>query len=146
MPRRKKDKKQAELDRFKKLAELAGMDVEQVMEQIPSTEIGESAIERHSIEAESVLFYINSKGKGFIEKTCEYCKSPFVATYRAVAYCQDFCRARALEKQGIIWNYHNRLDADRWNIKNKGYVPKVISAEATEVLKESGNYYGNEDQ
>jgi hypothetical protein len=139
MPPRKK--KNNELDRIAKLAKTLGMDVDQLFEEIPQTEIGEAAVLRHSIEAESVLFYIHTRGRDFEAKLCACCKMPFLHTYRAVAYCSDDCRAEALARYNIVWNASRRSDDLRWNFKNKGYVPKVIGAAATQALIETGNIH-----
>lgn len=141
MPPRKR-KKNNDVDRLAKLAAAAGIDFDKLLEEVPLTEIGPEAVERASLEAESTLFYIQGKGKGFQQKNCGYCKGLFLHTYFNVAYCSDNCRSNALAEQGIIWNPDRRPDHERWNIKNKGYVPKIIGPEATEALIESGNFHG----
>jgi hypothetical protein len=144
MARRSRDKRKAELQRMEWIAKKLGFSVDDMLEQIPATDFGAEAVERSQIEAESVLFYIKTKGKGFQQKTCAWkeCDGLFLHTYSAVAYCSDECRAWALAEHGLIWNYHRRSDSERWNVANKGYVPKVISAEATAALIESGNFFG----
>lgn len=141
-PRRKKSQKN-DLDRLSLLAGKLGINVDNLLEEVPLTEVGPEAITRHEIEAESVLFYIESKGKGFSAKNCKHCSRAFLHTYQAVNYCSDECRAWALAEFGLIWNYHRRRDADRWNAKGKGYVPKVIGAEATVALIEAGHNYSD---
>lgn len=142
MPPRKKSQKN-DIDRVSKLAAKLGMNFDKLMEEVPLTEIGEEAAERYHIEAESVLFYIRTKGKGFISKSCANpnCSLPFLHTYHAVDYCSETCRAWALAQVGIIWNMHRKTDSARWNVYNKGYVPKVIGAGATAALVESGNIF-----
>lgn len=141
-PRRKKTVKN-EMDRAAKLASKLGFNIESLLEDIPLTEIGAEAVERRSVEAESVLFYIETQGKGFVSKNCRNCGLPFLHTYFAVDYCSEDCRAYALAEKGIIWNFHRRTDAMRWNVYNKGYVPKIIGAGATEALKQSDNLHTN---
>lgn len=143
MPPRRRKKN--DMDRLAKLAAKAGINFDALLEEVPLTEIGPEAVERKSLEAESVLFYIQSKGKGFSQKSCTYCKGLFLHTYFNVAYCSDNCRANALAEHGIIWNSQRQNDSDRWNIKNKGFVPKVIGTEATEALMASGNFFGEKD-
>lgn len=144
MPPRKR-KKNNDLDRLNKLASKLGMNIDKLLEEVPLTEIGSEAVERRALEAESVLYYIQSKGKGFQQKACKFCEGLFLHTYFNVAYCSDNCRANALAEHGIVWNPSRQNDSDRWNINNKGFVPKVIGTEATETLKASGNYFGEED-
>lgn len=144
MPPRRKRKTQAdiEMERLKKLSATLGFSVEDLLEAVPLTQIGTEAQVRFTIEAESVLFYIETKGKGFENKTCKHCKGLFLHTYSAVAYCSDDCRAYALAENGIIWNFERKRDSDRWNAKGQGYVPKVIGVEATQALIDSGNFVG----
>lgn len=138
-PRRKKTHKN-DLDRLSKLTAKLGINLDNLLEQVPLTEIGEEAQIRHEIEAESVLFYIETKGAGFQQKVCKNpnCEGLFLHTYSAVDYCSDSCRAWALAEVGIIWNFHRRTLSERWNAKGKRYVPKIIGAEATAALVEAG--------
>lgn len=139
-PRKRKTTKKNELDRLTKLAEKLGMNIDNVLEAVPLTEIGEEAQIRNEIEAESVLFYIETKGAGFQQKVCKNpnCGGLFLHTFSAVNYCSDDCRAWALAEVGIIWNFHRRSLSQRWNAKGKGYVPKIIGVEATAALVEAG--------
>jgi len=139
MPPRKKNKKN-ELDRMSLLASKLGINVDNLLEEVPLTEVGAEAVVRYEIEAESVLFYIETKGKGFQQKVCAnpHCQGLFLHTYSAVKFCSDDCRAWALAEVGIIWNFHKRSMSQRWNAKGKGYVPKVIGVEATATLVEAG--------
>jgi hypothetical protein len=142
MARRKKSHKN-DLDRLNVLASKLGINVDKLLEEVPLTEFGEEAVIRHQIEAESVLFYIRTEGKGFTAKNCanKRCGLPFLHTYSAVDYCSEECRAWALAQYGIIWNFDRKSDSARWNVKNKGYVPKIIGAAATAALVESGNIF-----
>jgi hypothetical protein len=139
MPPRRKNQKN-ELDRMSVLAKKLGMNIDNLLEEVPLTEIGEDAQIRHEIEAESVIFFIETKGKGFQQKVCANpnCGGLFLHTYSAVAYCSDTCRAWQLAQYGIIWNFHRRSLSQRWNAKGKGFVPKVIGVEATAALVEQG--------
>jgi len=139
-PRRRKTNQKNELDRLSKLAAKLGMNVDNLLEQVPLTEIGEEAQIRSQIEAESVLFYIETKGAGFEQKVCANpkCQGLFLHTFSAVNYCSDDCRAWALAEVGIIWNFHRKSLSQRWNAKGKGYVPKIIGVQATAALVEAG--------
>lgn len=138
-PRRKKTQKN-DIDRLSKLAATLGINIDNLLEEVPLTEIGEEAQIRYEIEAESALFYIETKGAGFQQKVCKNkdCEGLFLHTYSAVNYCSDNCRAQALSEYGIIWNFHKRSMSQRWNAKGKGYVPKIIGVEATAALVEAG--------
>jgi hypothetical protein len=141
-PRRKKSQKN-DLDRLNALAGKLGINIDNLLEEVPLTEIGEDAVIRKEIEAESVLFYIKTQGKGFVSKNCANptCGLPFLHTYHAVDYCSEACRAWALAQHGIIWNFHRKSDSARWNVNNKGHVPKIIGSAATEALKDSNNLF-----
>jgi hypothetical protein len=146
VPPRGRKKKPNEIDRLRALAKKLGMGedaIDRVIEEVPSTELGPEAAIRREIEAESVLFYIRTKGQGFSSKNCANpnCAQPFLHTYHAVDYCSDECRAWALAQAGIIWNFDRKTDSARWNCYNKGYVPKIIGAGATAALEESGNLH-----
>ena len=89
------------------------------------------ARERTELEAESVLFYVSVRGKGFEDKICKECKLPFASTYQAIAYCSERCRYLATVRMGIPWNMFGKTDAERWN----GRIPKTLRAEALKAAK-----------
>lgn len=146
-PRRKKSQKN-DLDRLGKLASKLGINLDNLLEEVPLTEVGEEAQIRYEIEAESVLFYIETKGAGFQQKVCKNpnCQGLFLHTYSAVDYCSDSCRAWALAEVGIIWNFNRKSMSQRWNAKGKGYVPKIIGVEATAALVEAGHLEIDEEE
>lgn len=84
------------------------------------------ARERAELEAESVLYYIAVRGKGFSSRECEECQQPFASTYLAVSYCSNVCRFKSLAKFGIAWNVYGKTDLERWG----GKIPKTIGPEA----------------
>jgi hypothetical protein len=137
----KKTARQNEIDRITKLAATLGMDIDALLEEVPQTEIGADAAIRHNLEAESVLFYVETRGKGFSAKKCQRCDNHFLFSYHKVKYCSEECRAWALADLGIIWNFARQSDAARWNVKGKGLVPKIIGPSATAALIESGNMF-----
>lgn len=138
-PRRKKSQKN-DLDRINSLASKLGINVDNLLEQVPLTEVGAEAVVRYELEAESVLFFIETKGKDFQQSICKAapCGRAFMHTYLSVAYCSDNCRAWALSEYGLIWNFHRRTLSQRWNVKGKGFIPKIIGVEATAALIEAG--------
>ncbi|MFE1914994.1 hypothetical protein [Streptomyces anandii] len=148
MALRRKNARKNELDRITKLAATLGLNVDNLLEQIPLTEIGEEAQIRAEIEAESVIFYIETKGKDFKQKVCKNpnCMGLFLHTFQAVDYCSDACRAWVLAQHGIIWNFHRKRLSQRWNVKGKGYVPKIIGVEATAALVQAGYLEVDEDK
>jgi hypothetical protein len=90
------------------------------------------AQERVELEAESVLFFIASRGKGFTDKKCAECELPFASTYAAVAYCSNLCRFKNLAKNGIQWNPYGKTDSERWD----GRIPKVVGPQALQAAWE----------
>lgn len=86
----------------------------------------EMAKERTTLEAESVLFYVLTKGDGFSQKSCKICNRIFASTYYAVAFCSATCRYKALAEAGIAWNIYGKTDLERWG----GRIPKTLSPEA----------------
>ena len=82
------------------------------------------------LEVEGVLLYLNKPAK-FISKECKACKEPFLASYHAVAYCSNACRAKTLfAETGIGWNPH-KSPAERWG----GEAPIVIPPAAVKKLR-----------
>lgn len=84
------------------------------------------AAERAELEAESVLYYVEVRGKGFHDKICKSCGQPFASTYLAVAFCSNACRAVEIAKSGVVWNLYGKTDLERWG----GRIPKVIGPNA----------------
>lgn len=64
------------------------------------------------LEAEAVLLSLEKPAR-FTTKVCKECGEAFGTDYRAVAYCSDHCRAKALKRIGILWNYHKH-PRERW--------------------------------
>lgn len=86
----------------------------------------EMARERTELEAESVLYYISVRGKGFTARECSECNLPFSSTYLAVRYCSNVCRFKSLAKHGIAWNIYGKTDLERWD----GRIPKTLGPTA----------------
>ncbi|MGS2592257.1 hypothetical protein [Streptomyces hebeiensis] len=137
----RKSKHKNDLDRLAKLSAKLGIDVDALLEQVSLTDVGHDAVVRKQLEAESVLYYVETKGKNFSARKCKGCGEDFLFTHFRVSYCSENCRAQALADLGIIWNPHRKSDGSRWNIKGKGLIPKVISSSATAALVESGNIH-----
>jgi hypothetical protein len=81
-----------------------------------------------SMHAEAVLLSLQQPAH-FMSKKCKYCGEYFGTNYRAVAYCSDSHRAKALRAEGIEWNPHKTAE-ERWG----GEPPLVIPPEARRKL------------
>lgn len=81
-------------------------------------------------EAEAVLKFLEKPAR-FMQKQCGYseCEKWFGTNYRAVGYCSDNHRIKALAQMGILWDPSKRPE-DRWG----GEPPLVIPPEALKVL------------
>lgn len=100
---------------------------------------------RRELEMEAVLFYIEKKGHGFQDSICSYCELPFAHTYLGVAYCSEQCRAARLHELGIAYNINGKTEHERWNINNKGWMPKIIGPEAYQAIKMQAPDYKEEE-
>lgn len=83
-----------------------------------------------SMHAEAVLLSLQQPAH-FMTKKCKWsgCEEYFSTNYRAVAYCSDSHRAKALREAGIEWNPH-KTASERWG----GEPPLVIPPEARRKL------------
>ena len=81
-----------------------------------------------SMHAEAVLLSLQQPAH-FMSKKCKFCGEYFGTNYRAVAYCSDSHRAKALLAEGIVWNPHKTAE-ERWG----GEPPLVIPPEARRKL------------
>jgi hypothetical protein len=93
----------------------------------------EMAEERVTLEAESTIYYVSVRGKGFTDKICKQCDEPFTTTYRAVNYCSELCRYKSLAEIGIAWNVNGKTDLERWG----GRIPKVLGPQAFKAALEA---------
>lgn len=112
-------------------AKAMGLDLNNL--NIPTPEQGLQAQYRSQLEAESTLYYVETKGAGFKDKDCKECGLPFSSTHLAVSYCSDVCRQRALAKIGIPWNPYGKSETQRWD----GRVPKTLGPTALELAKKA---------
>lgn len=101
-------------------------------EVVAEIEEFEAGAEERSLEAESVIFYIQNSDKRevFLKKKCMGCERTFLSSYKNVGYCSDECRKDYLESKGITWN-PTKKPFERWG----GTIPKIIGPEATEMLQ-----------
>jgi hypothetical protein len=94
----------------------------------------EALADNRTLEAESVIFYIETKGDQAIwkKRTCIQCGAKFLSSYTHVGMCTNECRKAYLESKGMTWNPVGRTEAERWG----GQIPMVIGPEATKALQE----------
>lgn len=94
----------------------------------------ESLKDSRTLESESVIFYIETKGDADIWKRriCALCGSKFLSTYTGVNLCTDECRKDYFLSKGMKWNPTGKTEAERWG----GTIPKIIGPEATKALQE----------
>lgn len=120
------------------LAKLFGMNKEQL--ETPEYSQAQAAKQEReneedwvNLEAESVIFYMETKNREaiFKKKTCKWCDRNFLSSYTAVAYCSKECRKEYFASKMIPWNYEGRTEAERWG----GTIPRIIGPTATEMLQ-----------
>lgn len=92
-----------------------------------------NAEETASREAESVLAFL--RGEVGRAKYCKNCDGLFFTSYGNVAYCGDPCRAEALKKIGITWDFTKPLH-ERWGKP----IPLVLNSEMIERLEFALNH------
>lgn len=85
------------------------------------------------LEAESVIFYLETKGAEHIWKRriCKLCGSKFLSSYTNVSLCSVECRKDYFESKGMFWNPVGKTEAERWG----GNIPRIIGPEATKALQ-----------
>ena len=95
----------------------------------PSSTIYDSE-EEISRQAEATLAYFKDASY-FNRKHCTICNRVFAHTYGQVAYCSNICRAAALEKIGIKWEWVVNA-GKQWNYNYAE--PLVVPPDALELL------------
>lgn len=102
----------------------------------------EMAQQRAILEAESVIAYIDTRGKHFKDRDCKECGQKFAHTLTAVAFCSNVCRAKDLARRGIAWNIYGKTDVERWG----GRIPKVLSPEGLKAALEAIEHLPDEEE
>lgn len=84
-------------------------------------------------QAEAVLNYFVSEGKGFYTKKCGTCEEifHFAWTSKSVGYCSVQCAKKALEKIGLKWN-PEKPPTERWG---SIYLPAIVPPEAAKRIE-----------
>lgn len=117
----------------KKTAQLLGMTVEEVIQHMPKSEDvnSPSNIQQKMFEAQSVINYFNSKGRGFYHRNCRVCGKRFAYSYPypGITMCNMVCMAIHLRSLGLDWNPFKPL-RDRYG----PVMPGVVPPEALEAL------------
>jgi hypothetical protein len=83
-----------------------------------------------SRQAEAALAYARDSSY-FIRRNCTICGRLFAHTYGQVAYCSNQCRAQALEKIGIKWEWVANAES-RWGYNHAD--PLVVPPDALSIL------------
>lgn len=105
-----------------KLAALLGLDVPTKASGPPR----QVAKESRSREAEAVIQFVETP-RAFAIVKCKNCGDEFLVNRGNVSMCSDTCRARALAKIGIEWDW-SKNPAERW------YATSVLSQTTNEPL------------
>lgn len=84
------------------------------------------------LEAESVIFYFETKGSEAIwkKRICKMCNAKFMSTYTGISTCSVKCRKDSLAAKGLTWD-PTQSESERWG----GTIPKFIGPEATKALQ-----------
>ncbi len=118
-------KKKRALETLKEWAQTQGIELPEVKEPVEKA----SDLMR---EAQSVIYYYETRGSGFKEKECKHCGQIFAYLWNSdsINFCSLNCVAADLEKIGIKWD-PAKPPAERWG----KFVPAVVSPKALELLK-----------
>lgn len=94
----------------------------------------EALEDNYTLEAESVIFYMETKGSEaiFKRKTCRLCGEKFLSSYTAVALCSNECRKNYFASKGMKWDPTGKTEAERWG----GTIPRIIGPLMTKALQE----------
>ncbi len=87
-----------------------------------------------SIQGDSVLIFLDEKGKGFKREVCPECKQVFAARYlyrTKGLLCSDECRIASLAKRGIRWD-PTKEPNERWQRR----VPIIVPPQALALIDE----------
>lgn len=102
-------------------------------EQKAAAEEHDDMHDRITLEAESVVFYMETKNREaiFKRRVCTMCQKKFLSTYTGVSHCSRECTKEFLAQRGMKWNPNGLTEAERWG----GTIPKIIGPVATEILQ-----------
>lgn len=130
MPRKKNSRADALADAFA----VFNLDATVVPEEAVQQQIEYEALEDNRVlEAESVVFYIETKGDAAVwrKRTCTQCGAKFLSSYTHVSLCTNECRKEYFASKGMFWDPTGKTEAERWG----GQIPMVIGPEATKALQ-----------
>lgn len=127
-------KKQRALENLKQWAKSQGIELPEVQEPDQKA----SDLMR---EAQSVIYYYHTGGRGFKEKQCKHCGGIFAYNWNSdsINFCSVACIAADLEKIGIKWD-PAKPPAERWG----RFVPAVISPQALHLLRTQDDVQGDQ--
>lgn len=89
--------------------------------------------DNYTLEAESVIFYMETKDRDIIfkKRTCALCSSKFLSTYTNVSLCSNECRKNYFASKGMTWDPTGKTEAERWG----STIPRVIGPLMTKKLQ-----------
>lgn len=85
-------------------------------------------------EAQSAMWYFETRGVPFKEKPCKQCEKIFAYCWNvnSISYCSIACAKLSLREIGLDWN-PAKEPSERWG----RHVPAVVSPQALDLLKDS---------
>lgn len=118
-----------------KLAKTLNISVAEALELIPDDKVIEQRVLESElevlIEAQSVIYFIETKGRGFKKETCKTCLREFVFSYHydGIKQCSIECMSKALEILGLTWTPNKPLE-QRWG----RIIPAIVPAKVLDLL------------
>lgn len=102
-------------------------------EQLEAQTEHEATRDQVALEAESVIFYMETRDRDsiFKRRTCQLCGSKFLSTYTGVSLCTNECRKDYFASKGMVWDPTAKTEAERWG----GTIPRTIGPTATKMLQ-----------
>ena len=92
-----------------------------------------------SRQGEAVLLFLEAPAK-FTAKLCKRCGEAFGTNYRAVAYCTDQCRSKAVSEQlGVKWDWLRATEEERWG----GEPPLIIPPAALQKIQQFVTWFAD---
>lgn len=132
MPRPRKTELEKAIENARKL----GIDLSDIA--LPEPKADSDVIDTSDdiiIEAETVLLYVDTQGKGFTRQVCPVCGREFAYLYKFTMpgmRCSNACRKISFERLGIKWN-PNRSIKERYG-EFTTTIPAIVPPEALAAI------------